>query len=286
MATEVVPKVEHIPEAVTVESWYAEDVKTLPEGVVKLFTEYAGIPEDEVIPHINKFRVEAWKIYPYPCIGGFRFLKPSLATSPHYPRILSRLQSSQSAKLLDLGCCFGFDLRQAIFDGAPPHTLIGSDLQGEFLELGYDMFLDREKLKDSGIQFIPADIFDDASPLFGLEGTIDVVHAGSFLHLFGWDGQVNAAKRIARLLKPGGILIGRSAANLNPTLIKHKAGEMFLHNSESFEKMWGEVGGEWKIESALEARTDIDLAKTEAKFWDWLPSRADTRRIRFIVEKL
>ncbi|KAL7269741.1 hypothetical protein RUND412_007577 [Rhizina undulata] len=99
MSSEEYPVIDLGSETRDYDAWYAEDIKTLPEGIMRLLTEYAGIPEDEVIiPNILKLHAEA--------IGGFRFLKPSFATSPHYPRILSHLQFSQSAKLLDLGCCF------------------------------------------------------------------------------------------------------------------------------------------------------------------------------------
>ncbi|KAL7269742.1 hypothetical protein RUND412_007578 [Rhizina undulata] len=124
------------------------------------------------------------------------------------------------------------------------------------MELGYDMFLDREKLKDPGIQFIEDDIFDDASPLAGLEGNIDF--------------------RIARLLKPGGILVDRQAGCVNATLLTRNDGkvEMFWHNPESFKKMWGAVSGEWKVESSLEEWVDLSHTPTNSKIGQWIgPNR-------------
>ena len=45
---------------------------------------------------------------------------------------------------MDVGCCFGTDLRVLAHDGIPSHQLIGMDIENEFIELGYELFCDRE----------------------------------------------------------------------------------------------------------------------------------------------
>lgn len=50
--------------------------------------------------------------FPYPCIGAYRFLDLSIISSPQYDEILSRVKSGE--KFLDLGCCFGQEVRQLV----------------------------------------------------------------------------------------------------------------------------------------------------------------------------
>lgn len=69
--------------------------------------------------------------------------------------------------MLDLGCCCAQDLRKLVHDGAPSENLWGAELKGGFLELGYELFLDRETLK---AHFIEADVFDAEGLLKQLEG--------------------------------------------------------------------------------------------------------------------
>jgi SAM-dependent methyltransferase len=191
----------------------------------------------------NIQRDEAWKVWPYPCIGQFRFLDLSISLSPHYPAILKRLKTGEQ-NFLDLGCCFGQDLRKLAADGAPSEHLYGSDLRPEFFDLGYKLFKDTATLKS---KFLVGDVLDTSSPLSELDGKIDIIYAASFLHLFGYEDQVKVCKRIVKLLKEkkDSVVLGRQIGNSN-------AGEQLLrndriktrwrHNEESFKKIWEEVG--------------------------------------------
>ncbi len=78
-------------------------------------------------------------------------------------------------------------LRKLVADGVPTEHLYGCDLRPEFFELGYKLFRDKDTLKS---KFIAADIFDPSSALSSLYGNIDIIYAGSFLHLFGYAEQV------------------------------------------------------------------------------------------------
>lgn len=109
----------------------------------------------------------------------FRFIDLTLSRSPSYPHILQLLKAG--GNLLDLGCCFGQDLKKLIHDGAPASSLFVADLRSEFIELGYELFLDKHKI---GVQFLIADIFDPFSSLKQLDDQLYVVYIGLFLHIF------------------------------------------------------------------------------------------------------
>lgn len=119
--------------------WYQSKLGSslTPAGRALLET-YSGIPSSEVEAHIyknvNNFTVfhyapadtdkyqrdSAWEIFPWPCVGSFWFMALGLSLHPHYNALLTRLRTQDPpTKFLDLGTCFGQDLRKLIADGAP-----------------------------------------------------------------------------------------------------------------------------------------------------------------------
>lgn len=207
-----------------------------------------------------------------PCIGHFRFLTLTLHTTPSYPSILSRLRSNPSTSiLLDLGCCFGQELRRLLHDGAPASTLYGADLRPEFFDLGYELFRDGgPKTTGNGMKFIAADVFAPHSALDALDGRCDVVHASAFFHLFGLEKQKQVARRVVRLLKWNGdasegerpIVLGRHVGAVVAGEYEHSTNEggvMFRHNVESWREMWEGVGEELGMRFVVEG----DLRTTD-----------------------
>ena len=207
-------------------------------------------------------RERAWQIFPFPCIGRMRFLDFSLSTMPSYSKILGSLSREKDpTTLLDVGCCVGQDLRKLVVDGAPGSQVVGAELQPEFIDLGYDLFMDRESYKG---RFVLGDVFEDTpgSAMKALDRTIDIVHISSFLHLWAWDGQVSAAVRLIEFLKnkPGTIILGRQLGSSKPGEYPSPAtpaGVNYLHDQESFQKMWTEVEKQsitkWKLETSMKS---------------------------------
>lgn len=155
----------------------------------------------------------------------------------------------------------------------PSQNLYATDLRRDFWELGYELFKDKETLK---CRFIEADVMADESTTEGglkeLDGKVDIVYAGSFLHLFDYTGQFKVCKRIIGLLKPvkGSIVAGRQVGHVVAGERVHRTnhqGSMFRHNVESFEKMWEEVGEKtgtkWRVEAEL-----LEVPGRENEQWD------------------
>jgi SAM-dependent methyltransferase len=199
-------------------------------------------------------RDEAFKVFPYPCVGNWGFLNLSIVEAPVYDEVVQRVKNGDL--YLDIGCCMGQDIRQLVRDGAPHENVYGSDLKKDFWEIGYDLFLDKSSLKT---KFIEADIFDAESNLKELDGKLDIVHAASFLHLFDWDGQIKAAKRLIELLKakPGVLIFGRQGGKVEPGVITDVDMDPnpYWHNPESWAKLWKQVGDEtetkWEVDAFL-----------------------------------
>jgi SAM-dependent methyltransferase len=242
----------------------------------------------------------AWAVAPYPCVGQFRFLSLNLYRHPLYSQVLQRVKSGST--FLDLGCCVGQDVRKLVFDGAPSENIYGSDLFAGYIDVGYQLFLDKDTCK---AKFFAADIFDKKSQLKDLEGKMDVVHAGLFLHLFNWKEQVAVAARIISLMydRPGSLFLGSQVGgaeagerDLQSKTTSGKPRVAYLHDPESFRRFWNEVaaltGTSWKVDVTATAlhkkvvsRLDDDGKKVEKKAEETTFFGADTTWLRFSVER-
>ena len=262
-----------------------------------LLEHYSRIPASAIDAHATQIRDKAWSIFPYPCIGQWRFLDLSISQQPAYGRVLDLLkegQDSGDAKLLlDLGCCFAQDIRKLIYDGAPAGNLYGCDLKAEFLELGFDLFADRGRC---GAHFFVADVLADndgsgksgGGGLVALAGKVDVVYAASFLHIFSWEDQVRIAKRIIRILKPsrGSLVFGRQTGSVRGREELNKAHgvrgteKIWRHDVESFRKLW-HVAGE---ETGSKWETWAELYETAHTSSHW--AEEGVRMLRFEVKRV
>ena len=168
-------------------------------------------------------------------------------------------------KLLDLGTCLGQDLRKLLYDGAPLISLYGSDILPEYEKAGQNFFCDGDKFTHD--HFIAADVLD-SSPGNGLvktEGTWDIIAITMFLHIWDLETQIQACKRILKLVKQekGSLIIGSQTGNeqAHALLLKPPFGErsVYRHNLESFKAMWLGVADETGV--CLEVH--VDYAKQE-----------------------
>lgn len=264
----------------TVPSWFEQNPSHnhVPPETQRLLETWSGIPSDDVLDHVIRLRDEAWKVHPYPCIGHFRFLEPSFSELPdEHKEIVARLHKGQ--KLLDMACCFGQTIRTLAADGAPTENLYGCDLQPDFIDLGYELFRDREKLKT---RFLIADIFDAQSALTDIGGQIDMVFAGSFFHLWGYEKQVEVSKAVVALLRPqpGSMILGRQVGANEPLEKDGPTGTMYQHNVDSFKKMWNEIGNDLGISFTVDAKLK-PLGTDHQKFH----LDNTTKRLWFVVRR-
>lgn len=252
--------------------WYKKDVKEIKPRTRELLETYSNIPPAEVEAHVKKVvssrcpetltqiltrvqRDEAFKVFPYPCLGNWGFLNLNVADAPAYDEVVSRAKNGD-VYLLDIGCCMGQDIRKLVADGVPSENIYASDIKKEFWDMGYNLFLDNDTLKT---KFIAADIFDADSELKQLDGKLSIVLAHSFFHLFDWDGQVKAVKRVIKMLKPepGVMIFGRQGAMVDAGSFNYGEREqaVYWHNVESWERLWKQVEDEtgtgWKVEAKL-----------------------------------
>ncbi|KAK7926773.1 hypothetical protein PG985_003771 [Apiospora marii] len=203
-----------------------------------------------------------------------------------------------AAAYLDIGCCFGQDLRRLVLDGVPSEHLVGLDNAGPLMELGKDLFLDGATLRS---RFVVADVF--RGPGQGTAWTrllsdpparaaaggggggsgFDVVHCSAFFHLFPLPDQIAAAKQIAPLVKQGGLLVGRQIGSVRPGDVPaiDEGSVSFRHDVESLAAMWDEVGA--ATGTGWEVTGDMDMVGVNP---DSPVENADSRRLLFTITRV
>ncbi|KAK7998349.1 hypothetical protein PG990_010576 [Apiospora arundinis] len=249
---------------------HQQELAKLPKPMEDLLASHSHIPPSEQLAHVISLRDEAYKHCPYPCIGRLHFLDFNLAAHPGYAqRILEPLKRSQEALLargepepllLDIGTCFGQDVRKLVADGVPPERLWASEIEQFLLDLSFRLFKDEDRLRRS--QFLsPGDVLaaeDDASDkLKVLDGRVTMLHLRAVFHLFTWEQQKRVAHRCLQLLRkdPGVpfLIVGGQVGDLNPgpyvvANLPPDFSNVYRHNEESWLRLWQEVTDDerWK----------------------------------------
>ncbi|KAF2774193.1 hypothetical protein EJ03DRAFT_322782 [Teratosphaeria nubilosa] len=216
---------------------------------------YSKIPADQVESHIRTLQDKASKVHPYPCIGSWRFLEWGLKTHPLYESEILPRMLQEDEIYLDMGCAIAQDIRWLVSDGVDSSKTYGADLRLDYLDIGFEMFRDRDTLKTT---FIQADILDPQNALFiKLEGQVNILGASAFLHLFTYDTQKKVAMALATLLKPqkDSLIVGRQMGSFVPGEYKRRDDDVmrYRHDVESWKKFWKEIGDETGVEYAVEA---------------------------------
>lgn len=201
-------------------------------------------------------RDRAWPLGEYPCIGQWMFLLPSITCFPVYSQLVARTKTG--ATVLDLGCCFGQDLRRLVADGGSMDNMYASDLSRELWDIGFDLFRDRDRMK---ARFIQADIFDQNSELVDFKGRFDIILVCQFLHLFSLQQQLEAIKKIIGFSKAGTVLIGYQIGRVEAIEESRPWGIMFYHNVQSFQAMWRQA------ERDTETSWDVDVTIVDLHLW-------------------
>lgn len=124
------------------------------------------------------------------------------------------------------------------------------DIDKDFISLGYELFQDRDRFQ---AQFVVGDALNSSPSLEPLDGQFDIIHASSFLHLFGWDEQVRIGARLVRFFKPetkeAAMIVGRQVGAYEaPSLqvwreqLAEGTVKNYRHDLKSWQLLWDEIG--------------------------------------------
>jgi len=233
-------------------------------------------------------RDKLWQTSPFPCVGSFKFVELALSSHPQYAALLSAIKAG--AYTLDIGCCVGQDLRRFVADGADSANLAGTDLQADFLDLGYELFLDRHTWKGT---MVAADLFDEDDAKLGVfEGKCDVVLAQSVFHLFQVEKQRVLARRVLGFLrdKKGVMVMGRQGSFVTAREFSLGDQRLFWHDDASWRRLWDETGREIRDEKGNEMKFDVQtwMVKDESWFWEGckVPNWEEGRVLYFTIKRI
>jgi len=293
-----------------ISSWYCKELVQIPAPVIHIFESYCKLPASSIKPHIFEIRDKAWTTKPYWYIGGFRFLHIYLLSHPRGQEIISRLLQNDSNEIfLDIGCGLGQDIRYLLTLGVKKEKVYGLDADQTFIDLGYELFLDKDTLSS---QFFAHDFVngenDDASLLDGNKATIILL--ANILHLFDLPTQKLIARRLLSAfleLRKGAMIVGNQLGSINPgnaadgycNLVTKKdwhpsyQSVAFWHDEESFRKLWKEVteelgSGEVVVRVEMRDWEDMDAGTGLVVEDRNVPSMQspDVRQFVFSVERV
>lgn len=149
------------------------------------------------------------------------------------------------------------------------------------------MFRDGDRLKAS---FFKRDVFDPSSELGGLDGKVDILHAGLFFHLFSYEQQIEVAKRTVKLMRPvgGSLLVGWHVSSLEAGVLESADGATILyrHDEASWAGLWREVSEQTGVGFVVESRL-VDAPRYFVRDGEageaWL---GDPKRLGFEVRRV
>ncbi|PYH73177.1 class I SAM-dependent methyltransferase [Aspergillus vadensis CBS 113365] len=221
------------------------------------------------------------------------FLLPGLAGFPEFPSILDLVRQPREAIVLDLACGLGQDLRllaahAAYPDGVPTARWWAVDLEPRLWELGYELFRDRDRMAAHFVagDFRTLDITAESSPLAPLRGSVDLIIANQFIHLFDLADQREVIRRIIELSRPGTRVVGYQQGRQQPREDVRPWGTMFFHNRDSFVALWESVQRATATEWTMQVR-EVDLRRDwglQVEDVAWMP--ADQGGLEFVFVRM
>jgi hypothetical protein len=165
----------------------------------------------------------------------------------------------------------GQDMRRLAIDGVPQDNLIGNDIVNHF-DLGYEFFKDEDRFR---VRYIESDLLFPTPEMQKLNGQIDVISIVHVLHQWDWETQVLACKKLVKLSKPGSVVIGyqggtNDIAKRTKLNLEYGHPAFLLHDAETFQRMWSDVGEEtgteWITEAAIVPWSELAYQDEEVAY--------------------
>ena len=199
------------------------------------------------------------KLHVYRCVARRAFLTPRIGEFSTYAGI------SRSGNVLEIGCCFGTEIRGLLLDGFQAEHVIAVDVTGGYWGLGQQLYGDAP----SGVRSIFCDVArQEVSEIKDLYGSIDLVVTMAVFHVLTQQQVENMIQQIHRLLKPGGRLIAYCAGSAvaRPWYTegaedRDESNTRYLHSADSMTALLKETGFE---DLSVQARS-TETEKTGAQ---------------------
>ena len=241
-----------------------EDPKTLiPDSDLEFITKWTSESNLETLrSHLLKlWQTCKEKYHTYVCIERFMFLKPRLPYHVAYKSLLEKLKSPDSKqipkKVIDVGCCFGQDIRQLILEGVETKNIYAVDIHDGYWNVGREFYMDNLSHLSTRLDGITTLFEDFAKPyplpaectdrvVDSLTGNFEAVVCQLVFHVLTKEQTENLIKRMCSMLKKGGILIGTCLGSKEDATSWAKTptgeGVRYLQSLKSLNELLGENG--------------------------------------------
>ncbi|KAF7297615.1 hypothetical protein MKEN_01384500 [Mycena kentingensis (nom. inval.)] len=248
--------------------------------------------EDELKEHVMSMAKAAMAVHPYPCIRRLGFIRLKMTRNPEaYEHVLNLGRTVPGAILIELGCCFGNDVRQIARAGFPSENILASDLRGGFWDVSQKLYANPPTpfkgaflagdVNDPEFLSIlpqlespptePAPALKSLTSLNPLHGHVSAIHTGSFFHLFNFEVQLEVARKFAGILspRPGSIIFGCHGSFPTKGIVRASGtNKMYCHSVESWTEMWeGVFSGKDKVEIKAWMTNSGKVLNPETDFW-------------------
>ncbi|KAJ3092595.1 hypothetical protein HK102_005364 [Quaeritorhiza haematococci] len=268
---------------------------------LEFLAKYTGVSDSaKLTQHVLDVRERSKKQHHvYKCIEQFMFLEPRLPNHEVYGELIAALTkkapSTKAASFLDVGCCFGTDVRRLIMDGADPSSLMGLDLHDGYWELGLDLYMDRDR-PDAPIRKVHT-AFGDFAIGMGGPGSLDLRHmsnskdficANAVLHVLSAEQTENMLRNVFNVLAPGGVFFGWTVGSLHPQdWAPTPRGEAirFLHSVQSLTELMKKIGFVEVVVKAAELKADHGGQSANRSDKNFPPLNDNIRRLAFQARK-
>ncbi|KAJ3033728.1 hypothetical protein HDV00_005878 [Rhizophlyctis rosea] len=247
------------------------ELPKIPDEALEDLSRYTGEKDlQKLREHVIDLVQEIKKSHhTYACIANILFLEPRIQNQPYYSTFIQR--QSPTTKTLEVGVCFGTDLRRYVQDGVAASSVTVADLDDSYWKFGGKLYRDEGKLgKIGGVKTV----FGDFAGEEGAEKTVDIAKEeleGQFdflinmlvLHVFSKNECRRFLARLFACLRSGGVLFGQcggstqegpyEAQNVSGTEVRWR------HTADSLKALLEELGF---VDVAVQARSWEDLSGT------------------------
>lgn len=177
-----------------------------------------GVLQDEaLISHILTLHNEIISSqHVYRCISQFSYLNPKSNRHPSYEEVIKVGKENQDFKILDLGTCYGQEIRLLIEDGINPSSIVATDLHDIYWNAGIKLYLDDVNPSKLGnVSTVFGDWATDVDSIgtsddiaWKWKESFDTVLCMAILHVLSNTQSSNLLKRLLHVLKPNGLIFG------------------------------------------------------------------------------
>ncbi|GJQ12759.1 hypothetical protein GpartN1_g4550.t1 [Galdieria partita] len=207
---------------------------------------FGGLSLEQVYEKGREIQQKALeKEFNYRCVEGFYFLRIGLRKNPLFEHI--KLQKAlQDCCILEVGCAFGIDGRDLVFSqGVKPENYLGIDISSTFIDLGFELFEDKNTMKNC---FAVKSVGDEDFSAFVKSKLkrVDIVVATLVLHVIPKECK-EFVDQVYQLLEPyQGMFIGETMGidlpDEEPFYFERHNSPRVCHTSVSLTKLFQSVG--------------------------------------------